>query len=89
MQCQYNFLDLVSSISLGLIGFYIFICLLGGALGSSPHRNLSTVLMAPFMVFLAHWSYGSGVVRGWKQIYIGKGAAAGLGIQIDDKKRTV
>ena len=84
-----DFLNLISNISSGLIAFYIFICLFGGALGSSPHRNFSTVLMAPLMVFLAHWSYGSGVVRGWMQIYIGEGAAAGLGIQIDDKKRTV
>ncbi len=65
------------------------ICWLGGALGSSPHRNASTVFLAPLMIFLAHWAYGSGVVRGWKQIYLGKGASAGLGIQIDDKKRTV
>ena len=84
-----DILNLGSNITMGLISFYILICLFGGAMGSSPHRNISTVLFAPLTVFLAHWAYGSGVMRGWKQIYVGEGASAGLGIQIDDKKRTV
>jgi predicted DNA-binding antitoxin AbrB/MazE fold protein len=39
------------------------------------------------MIFMAHWAYGTGVLKGMKQIHLGEGAAAGLGIQIDDKSR--
>ena len=67
---------------------YLLICWLGAGLGASPHRTLSTVLVAPLMIFMAHWAYGSGVLRGIKQIRFGGGAAAGLGIQIDDKDRS-
>lgn len=71
--------------SLGIL--YLLICWMGAMLGASPHRNLMTVAIAPMTIFLAHWSYGSGVIKGWKQIYLGEGAAAGLGVQIDDKER--
>ena len=39
------------------------------------------------MIFCAHYFYGLGVIKGLFQIYFGKGASAGLGIQLDDKKR--
>ena len=70
-----------------LATIYLLLCWLGAASGASPHRSIATILIAPLTIFLAHWAYGSGVVRGWKQIRFGGGAAAGLGIQIDDKER--
>lgn len=72
--------------SLGFL--YLLICFLGGALGNSPHRTIMTVLVSPILIFLAHWAYGSGVVRGWKQIYLAGGAEAGMGVQLDDKDRS-
>jgi len=39
------------------------------------------------MIFCAHFYYGIGVLKALFQIYVGAGAAAGLGIQIDDKQR--
>jgi hypothetical protein len=74
--------------SLGVMCTYIALCWLGAALGNSPHRSLFTVLVSPILIFLAHWSYGGGVVRGWKQIRFGGGAMAGLGLQLDDKDRS-
>ena len=74
--------------SLGLMAFYVLICVLGAALGNSPHRNLLTIGVSPVLIFLAHWAYGSGVIRGWRQIRLGGGAAAGLGVQLDDKDRS-
>lgn len=72
-------------ITLGL--FYVGVSWVGAAAGKSPHRGLFTILLAPAYVFLAHWAYGSGVTRGLRQIKSG-GAAAGLGLQVDDKVRT-
>ena len=66
---------------------YISICWLGSILGNSPHRNIITIFFSPIMIFCAHYYYGIGVIKGLFQIYIGKGASAGLGIQLDDKKR--
>jgi len=74
--------------SLGLISLYGLICFLGATFGNSPHRSLGTIFISPILIFLAHWSYGSGVIRGWKQIHFGGGAAAGLGVQLDDKDRS-
>lgn len=72
--------------SLGIL--YCLLCWAGAGLGNSPHRRFSTVLVAPLLIFMAHWAYGAGVVRGWKQIHFGGGAAAGLGVQLDDKDRS-
>ena len=67
---------------------YVLICWLGSILGNSPHRiNPFTIFFAPIMIFCAHYFYGLGVIKGLFQIYFGKGASAGLGIQLDDKKR--
>ena len=67
---------------------YVMICWLGSILGNSPHRiNPFTIFFSPIMIFCAHYYYGLGVIKGFFQIYFGKGASAGLGIQLDDKKR--
>ena len=67
---------------------YVGICWLGSILGNSPHRiNPFTIFFSPIMIFCAHYFYGIGVIKGLFQIYLGKGASAGLGIQLDDKKR--
>ena len=67
---------------------YVLICWLGSFLGNSPHRiNPFTIFFSPIMIFCAHYFYGLGVIKGLFQIYFGKGASAGLGIQLDDKKR--
>ena len=67
---------------------YVMICWLGSILGNSPHRiNPFTIFFSPIMIFCAHYFYGLGVIKGLFQIYFGKGASAGLGIQLDDKKR--
>ena len=67
---------------------YVLICWLGSILGNSPHRiNPFTIFFSPIMIFCAHYFYGLGVIKGLFQIYFGKGASAGLGIQLDDKKR--
>ena len=67
---------------------YVLICWVGAAIGTSPHRTLSTVFVAPLFVFLAQWAYGQGVLKAWKQIYFGDGGDAGKGSQIDDRERT-
>jgi len=64
-------------------GLYLLLCWFGAALGTSPSRNFSTVLMAPLMTFLLHWSYGLGVLTAWWRIHISKKS----GLQVDDKKR--
>jgi hypothetical protein len=72
-------------ISLGAL--YLVICWLGSILGNSPHRNIITIFFSPMLIFCAHYYYGVGVLNGFFQIYLGAGAAAGLGVQLDDKKR--
>jgi len=67
-----------------LAGLYVVLCWFGAALGTSPSRTLSTILLAPLMTFLMHWSYGWGVLTAWWRIYISKNA----GLQIDDKDRS-
>ena len=69
---------------ISLAGLYVTLCWLGAALGTSPSRSFSTILMAPLMTFLMHWSYGMGVLTAWWRIYISKNA----GLQIDDKDRS-
>ena len=63
---------------------YVLICWLGAAKGSSPSRTLATVIVAPVMTLLLHWSYGSGVLKAWWRIYISKKP----GLQVDDKNRS-
>ena len=67
---------------------YIGICWLGAAIGTSPHRSFGTVFLAPLFVFLAHWAYGQGVIKAWREISK-TGGKAGVGHQIDDRTRTV
>ena len=74
-------------IPLGLAGIYIGISWLGAAIGTSPHRSIGTVFLAPLFVFLAHWAYGAGVNKAWKEIRR-TGGSAGVGEQIDDRIRT-
>ncbi len=66
-----------------LAAIYTAICWAGAAKGNSPSRSFSTVLAAPLMTFLLHWSYGVGVLRAWWRIYITKNP----GLQVDDKDR--
>ncbi len=75
-------------VPLGLASAYIAIAWLGAAIGTSPHRNLLTVFVAPLFVFLAHWAYGQGVNKAWREIRK-TGGAAGVGRQIDDRTRTL
>ena len=72
---------------MGLAGLYIGISWLGAAIGTSPHRNIGTVFFAPLFVFLAHWAYGAGVNKAWREIRK-TGGSAGVGEQIDDRIRT-
>ena len=51
--------------------------------GNSPSRNILTVVAAPLMTFLMHWSYGRGVLQGWMRIRSGES-----GLQIDDRNRS-
>jgi hypothetical protein len=74
--------------TLGLMGFYIGLSWLGAAIGTSPHRSIGTVALAPLFVFLAHWAYGQGVNKAWKEVRK-TGGAAGVGRQIDDRERTL
>ena len=74
-------------IPLGLIGFYILLSWFGAAIGTSPHRSITTVFVAPLFVFLAHWAYGQGVNKAWSEIRK-TGGSAGVGHQIDDRERT-
>ncbi|MDP6906047.1 MAG: glycosyltransferase family 2 protein [Candidatus Thalassarchaeaceae archaeon] len=66
-----------------LAGFYIGLCWLGAVKGNSPSRTFSTIIFAPIMTFLMHWSYGRGVQTAWWRIYVRKKP----GLQIDDKNR--
>ena len=74
-------------IPLGLICLYIGISWLGAAIGTSPHRSVGTVFLAPLFVFLAQWAYGQGVIKAWREIRR-TGGRAGEGAQIDDRVRT-
>ena len=58
-----------------------------GAIGTSPHRSIGTVFLAPLFVFLAQWAYGQGVIKAWREIRR-TGGRAGEGSQIDDRVRT-
>lgn len=66
-----------------LAALYVGLCWLGAAYGNSPSRSLTTVLAAPLMTFLLHWSYGTGVLRGWWRIHVSNNS----GLQVDDKDR--
>jgi len=88
LEGEWTLARLAFHLPLGAMAFYVLLCLLGAVFGNSPHRNLFTITAAPLLIFLAHWAYGSGVIRGWKQIKFGGGAAAGLGVQLDDKDRS-
>ena len=74
--------------TLGFVGLYIGISWLGAAIGTSPHRSIGTVALAPLFVFLAHWAYGQGVNKAWREIRQ-TGGVAGVGRQIDDRERTI
>lgn len=74
--------------TLGLAAVYVAIAWLGAATGTSPHRSVGTVALAPLFVFLAHWAYGQGVNKAWREIRR-TGGAAGVGRQIDDRTRTI
>ena len=74
-------------IPLGLMVFYIGLSWLGAAIGTSPHRSIGTVFFAPLFVFLAHWAYGQGVNKAWREIRK-TGGSAGVGNKIDDRVRT-
>ena len=74
--------------TLGFVGLYIGISWLGAAIGTSPHRSIGTVALAPLFVFLAHWAYGQGVNKAWREIRR-TGGVAGVGRQIDDRERTI
>jgi glycosyltransferase involved in cell wall biosynthesis len=74
--------------TLGIMGFYIGLSWLGAAIGTSPHRSIGTIALAPLFVFLAHWAYGQGVNKAWREIRR-TGGAAGVGRQIDDRERTL
>ena len=74
-------------IPLGMVSFYIALSWLGAAIGTSPHRSIGTVFLAPLFVFLAQWAYGQGVIKAWREIRR-TGGRAGEGAQIDDRVRT-
>ena len=84
---EWNLSRIAVHIPLGLAGLYIGISWLGAAIGTSPHRSVGTVFFAPLFVFLAHWAYGAGVNKAWKEIRK-TGGSAGVGEQIDDRIRT-
>ena len=69
--------------TLGIISSYTAICWAGALLGTSPSRSIFTILAAPIMTFTLHWSYGIGVMKGWRRIRSGNS-----GLQIDDRKRS-
>ena len=73
-----------------LAGLYVGLCWLGAALGTSPSRTPTTVLLAPVMTLLMHWSYGWGVLTAWWRIHISKNAGLQMLPVIDGgTKRTV
>jgi hypothetical protein len=84
---EWNLSRVAFHIPLGLICVYIAISWLGAAIGTSPHRSLGTVFLAPLFVFLAQWAYGQGVIKAWREIRR-TGGRAGEGSQIDDRVRT-
>ena len=79
--------SLFSEIPFTLSIIYITMCWFGALLGNSPHKSFTTIFCSPAIIFCAHYYYGIGVLKGLSQIYVGEGADAGLGIQLDDKKR--
>ena len=83
----WDFSRVAFHIPLGLMCLYIAISWLGAAIGTSPHRSIGTVFLAPLFVFLAQWAYGQGVIKAWREIRR-TGGRAGEGAQIDDRVRT-
>ena len=69
------------------LSFIITGIMIGAAIGTSPHRSIGTVFLAPLFVFLAQWAYGQGVNKAWREI-ARTGGKAGEGAQIDDRIRT-
>jgi hypothetical protein len=84
---EWDFSRVAFHIPLGLVCTYIGISWLGAAIGTSPHRSIGTVFLAPLFVFLAQWAYGQGVIKAWREIRR-TGGRAGEGAQIDDRIRT-
>jgi glycosyltransferase involved in cell wall biosynthesis len=74
-------------VPLTFVALHVGLSWLGAAIGTSPHRSLSTVFVAPLFVFLAQWAYGQGVIKAWREISK-TGGSAGVGSQIDDRERT-
>ena len=82
---------IIRTISIGfgvLIGVYILLCWVGSAFGKSPQRRISTIIVAPFFAFIAHFNYGMGIKDGNSHIKR-HGDKAGFGHHIDDRVRSV
>ena len=71
-------------LSLGMISLYLSICILGAALGTSPHRSISTVIASCITIPAAHLAYGWGMMKAeWGLI---RGSVSI--VAIDDKERS-
>ena len=69
--------------SLGLMSLYLALCVFGSALGTSPHRSLSTVLASCISIPAAHIAYGWGMLKAEVGLLRGN-----ISIKaIDDKER--
>ena len=69
--------------SLGLASLYLLICVVGSALGTSPHRSASTVLASCVSIPAAHLAYGWGMLRA--EVGLLRGTVSITAI--DDKER--
>ena len=67
-----------------MISLYLSICILGAALGTSPHRSISTVIASCITIPAAHLAYGWGMMKAeWGLI---RGSVSI--VAIDDKERS-
>ncbi len=70
--------------SLGAISLYLLVCVLGAALGTSPHRSVSTVLASCITIPAAHLAYGWGMMKAEWGLLVGSISITA----IDDKERS-
>ena len=70
--------------SLGATSFYFFVCILGAALVTSPHRSLSTVFASSITIPAAHLAYGWGMMKAEWGLLRGSVSI----VAIDDKERS-
>ena len=70
--------------SLGAMSLYFLVCIIGAAMGTSPHRSVSTVFASCITIPAAHLAYGWGMMKAEWGLLRGSLSI----VAIDDKERS-